>query len=90
MEGFSAFVVMAIWIAIAAIPVVICALAFLHAARVPQWVWALAGKTQIWWLVGLLLGAGLIPLGLPASIYYFVKIRPVLERIESGDLGENA
>lgn len=77
---------MAVLIAVAAIPVVICALAFLHAARAPKWVWALSGKTQIWWLAGLLMGIGVPVLGLPASIYYFIKIRPVLERIESGDL----
>ena len=82
----AAFWTTAFWIAIAAIPVVFVALAFLHAARVPQWVWALSGKTQIWWLAGLLIGAGVLPVGLPAATWYFWKVRPVLDRMESGNL----
>jgi len=77
---------MALLIAIGAIPIVICLLAFLHAARTPQWVWALSNRTQIWWLAGLLMGAAIIPLGLPAAGWYLVKIRPELERIETGKI----
>lgn len=85
---FSAFVTTAIWVAIGAIPIAICGLAFLHAARTPQWVWMLSGRTQIWWLAGLLIGIGVTPIGLPASLWYLIKIRPEMGRIETGNLSE--
>ncbi len=88
MEGFGAFVTMAFWIALAGIPVAICGLAFLHAARAPQWAWAFSGRTQIWWLAGLLVGTGVMPIGLPAALYYLVKVRPDLDRIEKGHIGD--
>jgi len=85
-EGLGQFWLTALFIAIAALPIVFVALAFLHAARVPQWAWIMSGRTQIAWLAGLLIGAGIVFAGVPAAAYYFWKIRPVLDRIESGDL----
>jgi len=87
-EGLGAFWFTALLIAIAALPIVFVALAFLHAARAPQWVWVMSGRTQIIWLAGLLLGAGIVVAGVPAAAYYFWKIRPVLDRIERGDLAD--
>lgn len=86
MDGFFAFWNTALVIAIASIPLATVGLTFLHAARTPQWVWAMSGKTQIWWLAGLLIGVPVMPIGIPAAIYYLVKIRPVLGRIETGNL----
>ena len=86
MDGFGAFMMMALWIAIAGIPIAIIGLAFLHAARIPQWAWALSGRTQIWWLAGLLMGMAVMPVGLPAAIWYLLKIRPQLDQIEKGNL----
>lgn len=86
MDGFSAFWTTALLIAVASIPIAIVMLSFLHAARTPQWVWAMSGNTQIWWLAGLLIGVPVMPIGLPAAIWYLVKIRPVLGRIETGNL----
>lgn len=85
---FTEFWQAAWWVALASIPVVFCALAFLHAARVPQWAWVLSDHTQIWWLAGLLLSVVLIPFGLVPATWYLVKIRPQLERIETGNLAE--
>ena len=48
----------------------------------------MAGRTQIIWLTSLLLGAAIIPAGIPAALYYFWKIRPVLDRIERGELDD--
>ena len=79
--------IMAGWITLAGIPLLISGLAFLHAARAPQWTWAFSGRTQIWWLAGLLVGTAIMAVGLPAAIYYLVKVRPVLDRIERGDFG---
>ncbi len=90
MEGLREFWTTAFFIAVAALPVVFVVLAFLHAARTPQWAWIMSGRTQIIWLAGLLLGAGIIPAGVPAAAYYFWKIRPLLNRIERGDLADIA
>ncbi len=76
----------AFWVAIAAIPLVFVGLTFLHAARIPQWVWALSGRTQIFWLATLLLGSAIVPIGIPAAIYYIVRVRPMLTSIERGDM----
>jgi len=86
-EGFGQFWITAFLIALAALPIVFVALAFLHAARSPQWAWAMLGRPQVMWIAGLLFGAAVLPLGIPAAIYYYWKIRPVLDRIERGDLG---
>lgn len=48
----------------------------------------MSGRTQIVWLAGLLVGAGIVFAGVPAAVYYFWKIRPVLDRIERGDLAD--
>ncbi len=88
MEGFGEFWYTALLIALAGLPIVFVALGFLHAARVPQWAWAMSGRTQIVWLVTLLLGVAIIFAGVPAAAYYFWKIRPVLDRIERGDLAD--
>jgi len=48
----------------------------------------MSGRTQIIWLAGLLIGAGVIPAGVPAAAYYFWKIRPALDRIERGDFAD--
>lgn len=86
MEGVQDFVVMAFWIAVAASPIVFIGLTFLHAARYPQWVWAFSERTQIVWLAGLLMGAAVVPLGLPLAAWYLIRVRPVLHRIEQGNL----
>lgn len=78
----------ALLIALAGLPIVFVAVAFLHAARVPQWAWAMSGRTQIVWLVTLLLGVAIIFAGVPAAAFYFWKIRPLLDRIERGDLAD--
>lgn len=90
MEGFTQFWTAAFWIGLAGLPIAFVGLAFLHAARTPQWVWIMSGRTQIYWLLGLLLGAGIIPLGVPAAVYYFWKLRPDLDALERGDLGRLA
>ena len=77
---------MALWIAIAASPVAFVGVTFLHAARIPQWVWAFSERTQIVWVAMLLLGIAVVPVGLPLAIWYLVKVRPVLNHIEKGNV----
>ncbi len=76
----------AVLIAVAGIPLAGIGLMFLHAARAPQWVWALAGRRQVVWLALLLGGAAIIPLGVPLAIWYAVRVRPEIDRVERGDL----
>lgn len=90
MDGFQDFAVMALWIAIAGSPIAFIGLTFLHAARVPQWVWAFSERTQIVWLASLLMGVAVVPVGLPVAVWYLVKIRPVLVQIEKGNLSKLA
>lgn len=76
------------WVAIASIPLVFVGLTFLHAAQRPQWVWAMSGHTQIVWLATLLLGSAVVPIGIPAAIYYLLRVRPVLQSVERGDIAD--
>ncbi len=76
----------AFYIAIAGVPIAGIGLMFLHAARAPQWVWALAGRKQVVWLASLLIGAAIIPVGIPLAVYYCVRVRPEINRVERGEL----
>jgi hypothetical protein len=60
--------------------------ALLDAARRPQWVWALSGRSQALWMVGVLFGALLLVVGLLISSIYLLNVRPELKRIEAGEL----
>lgn len=75
-------------VALAGLPIAFVGLTFLHAARVPQWAWALTSRRQILWLATLLLGVGLLPVGIPAAIYYLRKVRPIVVAAENGNLGK--
>lgn len=77
---------MAFWIAVAGSPIAFIGLTFLHAARVPQWVWAFSERTQVIWVATLLLGVAVVPVGVPLAIWYLVKVRPVLNHIEAGNV----
>lgn len=90
MGGVEAFVRMTFWIALAGSPIAFIGLSFLHAARYPQWVWAFSERTQIVWLVALLLGVAIVPVGLPVAIWYLVKVRPRLTQIERGNFAHLA
>lgn len=78
----------AFWVAVASIPLVFVGLTFLHAARIPQWVWVLSGRTQIIWLATLAVGSAVIPIGVPAAIWYLMFVRPTLSAIERGDMSK--
>ena len=78
----------ALWVGLFSIPFVFVVLTFLHAARVPRWVWVMSGRTQIVWLVVLLIGNAALPIGIPAAIYYLLRVRPTLVAIEAGDFSE--
>ena len=76
----------ALQISLVVSPFAVVALTFLHAAQIPQWVWAFSDRTQIIWLASLLLGVALLPLGLVATIRYWWRVRPQLASIERGEM----
>lgn len=76
----------ALLITAASIPLALTMIAFLHAARMPQWVWAFTERTQVVWLVMLLAGVAIIPIGLPLAAWYWFRVRPELRAVERGEL----
>jgi hypothetical protein len=60
--------------------------ALLDAARRPQWAWALAGRSQVAWMGGILFGTLTLVIGLGVSIWYLTKVRPLVAAAEEGRL----
>ena len=76
----------ALLITAAGIPLILTLIAFLDAARMPQWVWAFTERTQVIWLVVLLAGVAIVPVGLPLAAWYWFRVRPELQSVERGEL----
>ena len=70
----------------ACIPIGLSLWAFLDAAKRPQWAWALSRHRQVVWMAAILFGVLTVVVGLVISLWYLLKIRPVLAAVESGDL----
>lgn len=77
---------MIVLLVLSTIPVAISVWALLDAARRPAWVWSLAEKSQLGWLVAIVFGIFVLVLGVVVSIWYLLRVRPVLRDIENGDL----
>lgn len=73
-------------VAVAAIPLAISVWALLDVARRPRWAWALAGRSQVLWMVAVLFGLLSIIGGLLISSWYLVRVRPVIAATEAGDI----
>lgn len=58
--------------------------ALLDAARRPQWAWALAGRSQVAWMAGILFASLTLVLGLAVSAWYLGKVRPLVQAAEEG------
>lgn len=61
--------------------------ALLDVARRPAWAWALAGRSQVAWMAGILLATFTVVIGLGVSLWYLLKIRPVIADAEEGRFG---
>ena len=83
---FDEFWKTAALMALAAIPWLPVLLMFLHAARMPAWVWAFTSHTQANWVAVLLLGLVAIPIGLLVAAWYFFRVRPELCSVERGNV----
>jgi hypothetical protein len=75
-------------IVLVALPLTWSVLALLDAARRPEWVWALAGRARVIWMIVILLGVAVLPLGIIVSTWYLLRIRPELRDAEEGRLRE--
>jgi hypothetical protein len=73
-------------IVLSAIPLGVSVWALLDAARRPAWVWALAGRRQVVWIVAILLATATILGGLVVAIWYLTVVRPHLAATEDGQL----
>jgi hypothetical protein len=75
-------------IALVAAPLAWSVAALLDAARRPEWVWALAGRARVLWMLLVLFGVAVLPLGIVVSSIYLLRIRPELRDAEEGRLRE--
>jgi hypothetical protein len=73
-------------LALLAAPLALSVAALLDAARRPEWVWALAGRARLLWMVAVLFGIVVLPVGVAVSGWYLLRIRPELRDAESGNL----
>jgi len=75
-----------VWLVIATIPISLSVWALLDCARRPAWAWSFAGRNQAAWLGAIAFGIFLLLFGMAVSLWYLIKIRPVIAAIEAGDL----
>ena len=68
----------------AAIPIGLTTWGVLDVARRPQWAWALANRSQLAWMAALLFGAFTLLGGMGISIWYLLKVRPIIAAAEQG------
>ncbi len=71
---------------IVSLPLATSVWALLDAARRPQWAWALAGRSQVAWMGGILFGTLTLIVGLAVSAWYLLKVRPLVAAAEEGRL----
>ena len=70
--------------AVLCVPLGISLWALLDCARRPQWAWALAGRRQVVWMAAICMGFLTVVGGLVISVWYLVRVRPVIARAEAG------
>ncbi|HEY6532451.1 MAG TPA: hypothetical protein VIY72_09115 [Acidimicrobiales bacterium] len=74
--------------AVLCIPLALSVWALLDCVHHPQWAWALAGRRQLVWLMVILFGLLCVGPGVVVSIWYLVKVRPVVAAAERGAVPE--
>jgi len=70
----------------ACVPLGVSMWAFLDAARRPQWAWALSSHRQVVWMVAIPFGVLTVVGGLVISLWYLLRVRPVVAAAERGDI----
>lgn len=67
-------------------PIILAALAFLDAARRPEWAWALAGRRRVMWMAMLIAGGATVVAAPLFALAYFLTARRDVARAERGEL----
>jgi hypothetical protein len=70
----------------ACVPLGVSMWAFLDAARRPQWAWALSSHRQVVWMVVIPFGVLTVVGGLIISLWYLLRVRPVVAAAERGQI----
>ena len=70
--------------AVLCVPLGISLWALLDCARRPQWAWALADRSQVAWMAGILFGGLTVVVGLGVSLWYLTQVRPGIAAAEEG------
>lgn len=76
-----------VWLVVGLIPISLSVWALLDCARRPPWAWSFAGRSQVAWLGAIAFGVFLLIFGMAISLWYLLRVRPVIAAIEAGDLG---
>ncbi len=65
-------------------PLALSVWAILDVANRPGWAWALAQRSRLLWMIVLVLGICVTPVGLVLSGIYLLRVRPIIADAESG------
>ena len=68
------------------LPLALTMWAFLDAAKRPGFAWALSGRSRVTWLVLIALGVLTLIGGIAISLWYLLRVRPVVAAAEDGVL----
>ena len=68
------------------LPLALTMWAFLDVARRPGYAWALAGRSRVTWLCLIAFGVLTLIGGIAISLWYLLRIRPVIAAAEHGVL----
>lgn len=71
----------------ASIPLGVSCWALLDAAHRPGWAWAMTRHRQAAWMAAILFGVFTVVGGLTISLWYLLKVRPVIAAVEAGKVG---
>jgi hypothetical protein len=86
MEGLGQLFTTIAVTALFSLPLALSMWALLDCARRPRWAWALAGRSQQWWMVAILCGFLILIGGVAISGWYLLRVRPVIAAAEGGQL----
>jgi hypothetical protein len=67
-------------------PIILVGLAFLDAARRPEWAWALAGRRRVMWMAMLIAGGATVVAAPLFALAYFLTARRDVARAERGEI----
>jgi hypothetical protein len=76
-----------VWLLVGMIPIGLSLWALLDCARRPPWAWSFAGRSQVAWLGAIAFGIFLLFFGIAISLWYLLRVRPVIAAIEAGNFG---